>query len=162
MIKTIACISVLVSSVLAASIQVGGRIPIINRVEMIPLSGVDFRKGGKDVPIAVIRINNNLPDFEVAFEVGSISPYGAEPHESAFQELRLREVGGLRGRGLVDPTGTVLNRDEGTDTYVWRPGSQQSATLNYEVEVLATWEKTPPGKGRGRPQLLASMTTSGL
>ncbi len=166
MFKALALLTILISIVLPASMQVGGSIPIINRVDVVSISGIDFRLGGRDIPIARLRISNNLPDFSVSFKLDDPLAFSEQSGKFLIKELKLRETGGLRGSGLEDPTGTVLELDPVTGGFTWSPGTQHSATLNYEVEVLATWEKNSRENGQRQPQpqpqLLAGMSAVGL
>lgn len=117
----------------ANSVIAGGYVPERRNLIVTPI-----RDGGAAGPdgsraVAILEIDNNLPDFQLVLEF-----HPAEGDGGAIEGVRLESLGGVLGRGLGDPSGRPLAEDAGTGRFVWNPGPQETATLGYRVKVMVT------------------------
>jgi len=120
-----------------ASVRAIGRVDEIRNVSVTLLPAAAPASEGDAVPVAVIRIDNNLPEYELVLD------FSGPPGGEAVSEVRLQAVGGILGRGGSPPDRTPLPPGPVPGSFKWNPGIQASATIGYMVEVLVAW-KAPP------------------
>lgn len=120
------------------NIQAIGRVAEIRNVSVTPMPAAEIADSeGKAVPVAVIRIDNNMPHYELVLEFDDVR--GGE----AVSEVRLQPVGGILGKGGAPPDRGVLQPGPVPGSFTWSPGIQASATVGYLVEVLVAWKSQP-------------------
>ncbi|HKP98246.1 MAG TPA: hypothetical protein VJ385_21120 [Fibrobacteria bacterium] len=136
------------SHTFANSIIAGGRVPERLHLTVTRESGTGFTSSGAAKEIAIIEIDNNLPEYELALELSD--RYGGD---AGISGVRLEGLDGTLGNGLREPAGLDLEAGGAPGRFLWRPGRQMSATLNYRVRVLATFNGPAPES----PRLMVSM-----
>lgn len=117
---------------------VGGVVPSIHNTLVTPIENADNRDEQLGKEIALIQIENNLPDFQLVLDFS-----GAQENGNQIEDVILESVSGILGGGLVAPQKMVLSHELGTSKYIWNPGTQTSATLGYVVKVSVTYKKPP-------------------
>lgn len=120
-----------------ANVQAIGRVAEIRNVSVTPLAAAEAPEGD-GVPVALIRIDNNMPDFELVLD------FNASPGGEAVSEVRLQPLGGILGEGCAPPGPAALPPGPVPGTFKWNAGSQASATIGYMVEVLVAWKSQRP------------------
>ena len=133
-VLAILALNVLLVCSASRSVVIGGYIPVIQSVTCKSLGNVDFSKPGKNIPIATCVINNNLPSYEVVFELG---PY---MDLSFLSKLTLRQKGGTLGDGIQNPTGKDMLHELSGNRFTWKPEAQSTSTIDYEVDICASWK----------------------
>ena len=137
-------IAMLVGAAAAEPIVSGGAVPEIRRIDVTALPAASARTG-QSVPVAVIRIDNNLPEY------GLVLDFGAEAADK-ISAVRLQGMAGTPGQGLSAPDRAALAPTAVPGQYVWSPGPQRSATVDYQLEVMVTWKVPTPA---GQPLLVS-------
>lgn len=100
-----------------SAITVGGYVPLTSTISCIQENS---EPSDTEVLLATCVVNNNSPTFSVKFKFG---------FTSEVTELRVHGGEGTLGVGLDSPNYQV----DGVDEYIWAPGTQQAATLDYVV-----------------------------
>jgi hypothetical protein len=114
--------------------------------------GLDFAAGGNNVQVALFVINvNDTPGvggvFDVKFEFTNACRFmNGTTLAIPMTDLVWKKLGGTLGTGLTEPANDDIfnNRVSGGTVYYWKPtgtGGQKSATVNYIMELKATWDK---------------------
>jgi hypothetical protein len=137
-----------VSPTSAKTVTVGGYVPELRRLTITPVQGRDPALPGKAIQVAVIEIDNNLPNYELVLDFS-----GADPDGGLISEVRLEGAGGTLGRGLAEPSGRPLEAGSIAGQFLWNPGPQETATLRYQVRVMVTYARP----AESRPPMLVSM-----
>ncbi|MDB5106371.1 MAG: hypothetical protein JWP91_4060 [Fibrobacteres bacterium] len=140
-----------VSPTFANTVIAGGFVPENRSLTVRTVQVSDSSRTDGAVEVAVIELDNNLPDYEVVLDFSD--RYGSGEFVS---EVRLEGLEGMLGRGLSEPAGAPLLPGASPGQFVWCPGRQESATLGYKVRVLATFKSGNPEK----PSLRVSMPIS--
>jgi hypothetical protein len=161
---------------LADTVYPSGTVTAINNVSSSAVTTLDFNNNGNDVTIATLTINNNYENaFDIKFEFtndGVFKRFAAAGGDGTaatgvgaqipITQFTLHPNGnGTLGTGLSSPAGTfTLTSDAGPDFYIWDTHhTQTTATVGYEVEVLADWSAdTRLLQGTYRETLTATLT----
>jgi hypothetical protein len=136
------------SPISAKSVIVGGHIPELRRLTITPVQGRGAAVPGQTVQVAVIEIDNNLPNYELVLDFS-----GADPDGRLVSEVRLEAAGGTLGKGLAEPSGRPLEAGSTAGQFLWSPGRQETATIRYQVRVMVTYARP----AESRPPMLVSM-----
>jgi hypothetical protein len=120
----------------ANTISVGGYVPERRNLTITPTYGAELPDPARVDEVATIEIDNNLPDYELVLDFKD-----RDGGSDAISEVRLEELAGTLGSGLSAPTGSVLTPEADGESFVWHPGTQQTATNNYRMRVLVTYKR---------------------
>lgn len=122
----------------ANSLIAGGWVPEVHTVAITPtFASVEPGSGGP-VEVAILEIDNNLPDFELSLSFSD--RYGGS---ESILEVRLVGVEGMLGTGLADPAAAALTQGGFPGQFIWKAGRQATATLGYKMKVMVTYASTP-------------------
>ncbi len=132
-----------------------GTVTPINTVSSTAETTLDFDSNGTDVPIATITISNNYEnafDLTLGFTNGGyfkrVAATGGDGTAATgagaqiqMSSLKLQPHGsGTLGTGLTPPSGIFTLLAGTPPYYTWDTAATQStATVGYEVDVLASW-----------------------
>lgn len=138
----------------------------INIIQSQGIVNLDFSRSGNDEQIALLIINNNhVTGFDVFFKFTNGCAFKSGATQSIpMTSLVLDKVSGTLGAGLTEPVDLdILHNLSGGDEYTWNPGATQTtATVNYIVELRASWEN-PQGKLAGfYSEVITIVITPGL
>lgn len=133
----------------SAAVVTSGTVAPIRTLTVSPL-GISAEAGAEPTAVADIRIDNNLPEYELILE------FAEEGNDGRIAEVSLQGMDGILGRGCEAPARTVLAQGALPGQYIWRPGSQRTATVGYQVRVMVAWQ-TPPSRP---PRLAVAMPSS--
>lgn len=159
---------------LADTVYPTGTVTPINTVSSSAVTTLDFDSAGANVVIDTITISNNYEwafNLTLAFTNGgnfyrvSASGDGTTCTGSCSQvpitTLQLVQHGsGTLGTGLTPPSGTFTLTPGTPPYYTWSPGTTQTtATVGYQVDVLATWAQDSSRlEGTYKETLTATLT----
>jgi hypothetical protein len=115
---------------------VGGYVPEQRNVTVTPTLVPAPVEPDKVVEVAMIEIDNNLPNYALVLDF--TDRFGGN---DLISEVRLKGEGGTLGQGLAVPVETVLTPESGSGQFTWNPGTQESATFRYRVRVLVTYKR---------------------
>lgn len=131
-----------------SSVVSTGVVAPIRTLSITPLA-MPAAIGTEPTAVADIRIDNNLPDYELILE------FADDGTVDRIAEVTIQGIDGTLGRGCEAPVRTALVMGAFPGQFVWRPGPQQSATIGYRVRVLVAW-KAPPFR---QPRMAVCMQT---
>jgi hypothetical protein len=119
--------------------------PLISSIQCQGVLGLDFSSSGNNQQIGLFIINcNDTPGgFAVTFQFTNACQFKSGAGAIPWTDLVLNKVGGTLGSGLTDPVNLDIfhSRTVGGTEYLWDPGpGQKSETVNYIVELKATWD----------------------
>jgi hypothetical protein len=120
----------------ATSFVAVGYVPELRNVTVTPADMETPVEPDKVVEVAMIEIDNNLPNYALVLDF--TDRFGGS---DLISEVRLMGVGGMLGQGLAAPVEMVLTPEAGSGRFTWNPGTQESATLRYRVRVLVTYKR---------------------
>ena len=119
----------------------GGRIPTVSNIDGTSTLTMDFSNAGKDVVCANLFISNNTSEWDVTITTGNGGRF-INSEGLVVVPIELNVVvgtqGGFLGRGAQAfvAAGSLLNGQ----TVTWH-NSQTTATLGYNLQVIASWDK---------------------
>jgi hypothetical protein len=116
-VRTILIIGASIALAQAGGITVGGYVPLKADVNCVQENS---EVGDGEVLLATCVVTNNAPDFAVKFDFGETENISG---------MRVQGGEGTLGVGLVPPSGYI----EGAKEFVWDPGPQKAATLDYVI-----------------------------
>jgi hypothetical protein len=132
----------------ANSLITGGWVPERRSLIITPNQSATVSVPGEETEVAIIEIENNLPEYELVLDFSD-----TEGGVGGVSEVRLEGVDGILGRGLRSPAESMLEPGALPGRFLWRPGRQETATVGYRVRVMVICKDT-----RERPpQLLVAM-----
>lgn len=140
-----------ISHSFANSLIAGGYVPENRSLAVTPSYGGGLSPAHQATEVAVIEIDNNLPDYELVLDF--TDRYG---DNDIIAEVRLVGMDGTLGSGSMVPSGTVLNPGASPGQFIWRPGPQLVPTRGYQVRVMVTY-KIPMA---GAPIMRVSMPSA--
>ena len=120
----------------AATATVGGYVPEKRNLTVTPVYDAAPSDAYRTKEVATIRIDNNLPNYSLVLDFSD-----RDGSRDVVSEVRLEPVQGTLGRGLTAPGAAALAPEDGSGRFVWYPGTQESATLDYEVRVYVTYKR---------------------
>jgi hypothetical protein len=132
----------------ANSLIAGGWVPERHTLGISPMISDPPSPQGVATEVAIIEIENNLPEYELVLEFPDNAGGSA-----SISEVRLDGLDGILGCGLTAPMGLRMENEGASGRFRWRPGRQASATVGYRVRATVTY-KLPR---MGSQQLLVSM-----
>ena len=110
--------------------------------------GLDFSTSGNNVQIGlfVINVNDTPAGFDVKFEFANSCQFKCGTTRAIpMTDLVWNHISGGLGSGLSEPLDNDIfhNRQPGGTVYYWTPtgSGQKSETLNYIMELKATWDQ---------------------
>jgi hypothetical protein len=122
----------------ANTIIAGGQVPALHSVSIQPTYG-DGRPGADGaVEVAILEIDNNLPDFGLVLDFND--GFG---DAGRISQVRIEGLEGMLGLGIEAPVRQVIEPDPQPGRFVWNPGPQRTATLGYRIRVLVTFGSPP-------------------
>ena len=134
------CLCLIVFNVYDGGIEVGGRVPVINVISSIGTVKIDVSQATKDEPIAFFTISNNTSSFIVTLEFVNGGRFCNDEDTMTPYEMKLTETGiGILGRGItpiINKTFIITNNQ-----YIWKSEEQTTATVDYTLKILASWNK---------------------
>ncbi len=149
LIRTFSILTLLaLSHIFANTNTVGGIIATKQNFTVIPNYSFDCKLLRPLTELATIEIDNNISTFELVLDFSEL-----EGSANQIVDVRLQEVSGCLGLGLIPPEASPLIHEVGTGRFIWKPGNQQSPTQGYQVRVLVTFKETQTTP----PQLTVSM-----
>jgi hypothetical protein len=122
------------SHTFANSVIAGGWVPEHRNFVVTPFYGEGYSRPDGAVEVAVIEIDNNLPDFELGLDFSD-----ADGNGDLVAEVRLQGLDGTLGTGLDAPSETTLKPGPIPGRFIWDPGRQHTATIGYRVRVMVTY-----------------------
>jgi hypothetical protein len=150
-----AMVAVFAGTSMAGQILAGGDIPLVNNIVGIGVITLDFSSDGDDVDIAKFIINNNSNSFDVTWTFTNSAEFQktateAIPMTTLTIEPGVQPAGSHLGTDveILDPAtawdgvdqtaGDILAQAQIGDV-VWNPTDQTDATLNYLIQMKASW-----------------------
>ena len=129
----------------ALSLFVGGTIRPVSSMQCTGSSDLDFSHAGNQVLLATCTINNNLASYQALFRFEWRDSFsGTDGTDLPFTSVTLQETGGLLGQGITPLNGVeILSQIKG-NSYTWNPEEQKTSTINYTVEIRASWTALNP------------------
>lgn len=136
------------SHTFANSLIAGGWVPERHLLTVTPNPEAAPFAPGAATEVAILEIDNNLPEYELALEFST-----GNDGRGSVSQVWFEEMDGTLGMGLEDAVGRELESGGAPGRFIWRPGRQGTATVNYRVRVMVRYaeEVAPP------PRLLVSM-----
>jgi hypothetical protein len=126
------------SHTFANSIIAGGYVSEVRNLTVTPIAAEEgFRTDGP-IEVAILEIDNNLPDFEVVLDFSDRIGMA-----DAISEVRLVGLEGTLGQGLENPGSIAMRPGSLPGRFIWSPGRQTTATLGYRMKVLVTFVNPP-------------------
>ncbi|GEM_PF-4628928 len=141
----------IISNTFANSIIAGGYVPEQRSLSVTPSYGADNSPSNRSTEVAVIEIDNNLPNYELVLDFSD--RYG---DKDIVAEVRLQCLDGVLGSGSLSSSGTVLIPGAAPGQFIWSPGPQMIPTHEYRVKVMVTYRRPMTGT----PTLRVSMPSS--
>ncbi len=123
-----------------------------------PKQAADRTGNEQATEVAVIEIDNNLPEYELEFEFSEANGGGHE-----VSEVRLEGIDGILGHGLRAPDESALEPGRSSGRFLWKPGPQETATIGYRMKVIVTYKRSfakPTGPEADAPRLIVSMPSA--
>lgn len=124
------------SHTFANSVIAGGYVPERRNFTVTDIRGKGAPGLDGSEAVAVIEIDNNLPDFQMTLHFHPLNGDGG-----TIETVRLESLEGKLGRGLDDPSGEPLTAGAEPGQFIWNPGPQKTATLGFRVRVWVTYKR---------------------
>lgn len=134
----------LVTYCFAGSFMIGGKIPVINRVSEIGIINFDFSENKVKETIAIFIVDNNTPSYELTLTFENGGNFVNKENKDTIKPYELiitQGDGGLLGTGIIP----LINVDLlpilaiSDDIFIWKPENQTTATVNYQLKILASF-----------------------
>ena len=124
----------------SGQLECGGHVPLINQSSDIGVVSIDFSNNGNNVKIADFTISNNTQSFIVILYFNNKGSFCKDSFCFTPDQLILKSTGiGVLGKGISTPISKNIYLNSNNE-YIWIPGKQSSATINYQFEILASWK----------------------
>jgi hypothetical protein len=139
--KALAVVLCICTVSFATDLFSGGSVPVINRVSGIGMVSLDMGQSHNNQVIAFFTIDNNTAGFvlTIEFENGGIfvNKQGGSYIRPFDLKITEANVGDL-GEGITP----LINHDLLPligECFTWESGKQTTATRNYGLNILASW-----------------------
>ncbi|MEO7424927.1 MAG: hypothetical protein ABI036_07060 [Fibrobacteria bacterium] len=118
----------------ANSLIVGGRVPENCRITVIQIAHEIQPAPSTDADVAIIEIDNNLPEYQLAIDFSGLSG-----GYLAISEVRLDGLDGTLGNGLAASVSARLEQGDTPGRFLWKPGRQGIATVKFRAIIRVTY-----------------------
>lgn len=133
----------LLSDTFANSIIAGGQVPERRNLSVTPAFMEQSPWFKEKVEIATLVLDNNLPNYQLVLDFTD-----KDRADIFISEVHLQGLDGILGQGLSMNGETILKAEPGSNRFVWNPGPQQTATLNFQIRVLVVYKQAPASTPR--------------